>query len=66
MWYLVLREEQRLNAFVNKTLDEYLDPRGMRLGSGKKFTTSNFIVRLKSTILRWGDDVARMGKVGLF
>ena len=52
-------------------LGEYLDPRGMRMGSGKGSTMRNFIVFyhsfntivvIKSRILKWAEHVARTEK----
>ena len=43
-WSLTLREECTLRAFEKGFCGEYLDPRGMRMGSGEGSTMRNFIV----------------------
>ena len=45
-WSLASREERRLRVFKNRILKRipYLDPRGMRMGSGEGSTMKNLMV----------------------
>ena len=55
---LTLREERRPRVFENT-----LGPRGMRMRTVEG--SPNIVRVIKSTILRWAIQVAKMGKVGV-
>jgi hypothetical protein len=73
-WSLTLREECRLRVFENKVLRKIFEPKRDEVtGEWKRlhneklyalYSLPNIIRVIKSRILRWVGQVARMGRVG--
>jgi hypothetical protein len=69
-WSLTLREEHRLRVFENRVLRKIFGPKREEDGSWRKlrndeihglYTSPNIVRVIKSTRMRWGGHVARMG-----